>query len=364
MTPSGRLDDTAINQSIVCPLCPLHCDDVRLGETGDLIADHCPIVDEFNAPSSASDRESATLDSAEGRSEDHGKRLRLVTTGVDLTTARQLSDWQRDGQIDLTIESDASIQAILGVISRDGIVSATIADVATHADLIWTFGRVDEAWPRLMQKIRQGPRGDANDNVCRFGECSADSLSQFAAATRPDSGSVSNVSADIFGPAGQIDRWNSSKYAAILVGPGAFAPGEESISAAMLCRLVRLRNADSRCVLVTLDSATTLRSVCLWKTNESPSSIAPDNTDVTFDIRLGAPLNADSCPSTLQIGGIDPGPKLAHAYRSSSTAGLHRRGMTIRGDGSVSLPLAAPMAGERPTPCEIIRGLISPLSPS
>ncbi len=359
MTPSGRLDDTAINQSIACPLCPLHCDDVRVSDTGDLIADHCSIVDEFNSSSPSSDREPTTLDSAKRLSGDNGKRWRLVTTGVDLATARQLSDWQRDGQIDLTIESDASIQAILEVISRDGIVSATIADVATHADLIWTFGRVDEAWPRLMQKICQGPRGDANENVCRFGECSADSLSQFAAATRPDSGSVSNVSAETSGPAGQIARWSSSKYTAILVGPGAFAPGEESISAAMLCRLVRLRNADSRCVLVTLDSAATLRSVCLWKTNESPSSIAPDNTDVTFDIRLGSPLNRDSCPSALQIGGIDPGPKLAHAYRSSSIAGLHRRGMTIRGDGSVSLPLAAPMTGERPTPCEIIRELIS-----
>lgn len=388
---------------IVCPLCPLHCDDVRIDGEGVLEANGCPIV---AASSPVSIPQPDRGDIAVSR-----KRLgplRVVTTGVDLTIARQLSRWHAAGRVDLVIESDPSVEALLQTASRDGIVSATLADVATHADLVWLIGRVDEAWPRFAEKLRLERNDSRGKPVRRFERCTADEMSHFAAAqaarlcgNEPPSNSTLHPSPGTLersegkvepeastrpprpeavrlsqgegkerrvasareeptrqvsslptgGLAGHVDEFLTSQYSAILIGPGAFARGEESLSATMLARLVRLRNATNRSVLVTLDAAATLRSVCLWSSNASPETTVDGSGEVGFDCRLGSPLDIDSPPAQVQIGGVDPGPDRAGAYRACSVAGLHRPGMVIRGDGSVSLPLAAPLAA--PLPNEI-----------
>ncbi|TWU16950.1 formylmethanofuran dehydrogenase [Allorhodopirellula heiligendammensis] len=325
--------------SIVCPLCPLHCDDVQIDDQGLLAANGCPIV------ASALPVEHSPPDRAEFViSSEPSRPLRVVTTGVDLLTARQLASWQAAGRISLTIESDPSIEALLQTASRDGIVSATLADVATHADLVWMIGRVDQTWPRITEKLRLGSSDSNAKQVQRFSQCTADELTGLATAIENGEAS-SSATGEL---ARNANHWMSSKYAAILVGPGAFASGEESLSATMLARLARLRNAKERCVLLTLDAAATLRSVCLWSSNTSPDATdAGGQTDagrqeVEFDLRIGSPLSTESRTAKVQLGGSDPGPALAGAYRASAVAGLHRPSMVIRGDGSVSLPLAAP----------------------
>ncbi|MCM2371298.1 formylmethanofuran dehydrogenase [Aporhodopirellula aestuarii] len=341
------------DQTFVCPLCPLHCDDVQISKTGEWIADGCSLVSEFGPQLIAPmDRGEIDVDVTKLT-----RPIRGVTTGVDLATARQLSDWHHGGKIDLTIESDPSIQALIEVISRDGIVSATLADVATHADLVWMIGDVEKTWPRLLAKLRRKSANGGKNGVMRFGSCSADALAEFAAATESASRLAGQTTAKASCPTQKIDRWHSAQYAAIIVGPGAFKAGEETISATMLCRIARLRNQNTRCVLLTLDAAATLRSVCLWKTNESPASVEDQLTNAAFDVRLGSPRCSDSRPAALQIGGVDPGPRLAKAYRASSIAGLHRRGMVIRGDGSVSLPLSAPIPSDMVTPGEVLSRL-------
>lgn len=322
---------------IVCPLCPLHCDDVRIDEHGVLEASGCPIV------AAASPVAISPLDRGDFAIFGDAKTpIRVVTTGVDLTTARQLSRWQTAGRIELTIESDPSIEALLQTASRDGIVSATLADVATHADLVWMIGRVDQAWPRLAEKLRLERNGCSETRVQRFEQCTADELSRFAAAIGGEE--VSYSASDEL--ACHVDAWTASEYAAILIGPEAFASGEESLSATMLARLIRQRNAKKRAVLLTLDAASTLRSVCLWSSNTSPVATADVQCVSGFDIRIGSPLGEKSPTAKVQTGGCDPGPELAAAYRPSSIAGLHRRGMVIRGDGSVSLPLAAALKSD------------------
>ncbi|EMI57984.1 formylmethanofuran dehydrogenase subunit B [Rhodopirellula sallentina] len=342
---------------IVCPLCPLMCDDVSVSKDGELIANSCPIVDQFNASRPRQNRlpaEGVRLPSTEP--------LRIVTTGVDLATARQLTDWQSQGKVHVELETDASLHALQQTISRDGIVSATLADVATHADMVWMIGGITEAWPRLPEKLRR-PGGD--DCVPSHSNCSADDLANLSAllhvigASEDDHGLESTGTTDAAGDFGSLARrWKSAKYAAVIVGPNAFMPGEESISATMLCRIIRAQNTDARCVLMTLDSGATLRSVSMWKTNTSPDSTITSSSLQSFDIRIGSPLKRDSRPATLQIGGIDPGPDTASSYQASSTAGLDRPGMSIRGDGSVSLPLLSSTESRHPTPCEIIDRLL------
>ncbi|MFG0254980.1 MAG: formylmethanofuran dehydrogenase [Rhodopirellula sp. JB053] len=333
------------------------CDDVLADKDGELTANSCPIVDQFNSSRPRRDRipaEGVRLPSTEP--------LRIVTTGVDLATARQLTDWQSQGKVQVEIETDASLHALQQTISRDGIVSATIADVATHADMVWMIGGITEAWPRLPEKLR---RSSCDDSVWNHNNCSADDLANLSALlhaigdSEDDQASESTGTTDAAGDFETLARrWKSAKYTAVIVGPNAFTPGEESLSATMLCRIIREQNTDARCVLITLDSGATLRSVSMWKTNTSPESTITSSSLQSFDIRIGSPLKRDSRPATLQIGGTDPGPETANSYQACSTAGIDRPGMSIRGDGSVSLPLLGPLTSHHPTPCEIMDRLL------
>ena len=314
---------------IVCPLCPLHCDDVCVNDQEQLgCGGNCWILDGFpSLKSLPTDRGDLVTRG------DTDKPLRVITTGVELSLARQLSNWQQSGRVEITIESDESIEALLQVTSRDGSVSATLADVATHADLVWMIGEVEQTWPRLAEKLRLQSDSEVSDSkviVQRVTQWSADDVTELASAI--ERGDAHHEFAT---------QWSSAGYAAILIGPQAFVAGEADLSATMLARLVRRRNAEARCVLLTLDAGVTLRSVCLWNTNESPSGTWGRDDRTRFDIRIGSPWNADSPAANLQIGGRDPGLELASAYRACSIAGLHHRGMVIRGDGSVSLPLEA-----------------------
>lgn len=335
---------------IVCPLCPLHCDDVRLDERGVLEANGCPIV------AAASTVAISPPDRGEfAFAVNSNTPLRVVTTGVDLTTARRLARWQAAEHIVLTIESDPSIEALLQTASRDGMVSATLADVATHADLVWMIGRVDQAWPRVAEKLRLDREVFSETPAQRFSQCTADELSRFAAAI--ESGDACDSLAGEL--ARSASSWMASEYAAILVGPGAFASGEESLSATMLARLVRQRNAKQRAVLLTLDAASTLRSVCLWSNNTSPGTTTEADRDVKYDVRMGSPLSTDSPAAKVQLGGFDLGPEISGAYRACSAAGLNRPSMVIRGDGSVSLPLGDPMPNDLKSGADLLNDILN-----
>ena len=332
---------------IVCPLCPLHCDDVCLNDQEQLgCGSNCWILDGFPSLQSLPTDRGDWVPSG-----DIDKPLRVITMGVDLSTARKLSNWQKTGRIDITIESDESIEALLQVTSRDGIVSATLADVATHADLVWMIGEVEQTWPRIAEKLRLQSDSEIRASkvmaskvtVQRVTQWSADEVTELASAIEHSDKHHEFAS-----------QWSSAKYAAILIGPQAFAAGEADLCATMLARLVRRRNTEARCVLLTLDAGATLRSVCLWNTNQSPSSKPISENRRHFDIRIGSPWNADSPAAYLQIGGRDPGPELASAYRACSIAGLHHRGMVIRGDGSVSLPLEAVRDEKLPRVAELM----------
>lgn len=302
--------------SSVCPLCPLACDDLVVEETGVSVIDDCSIVEKFRISENRGEAEPSS-------SRDNRQPLRVITTGVDLLTARELVRLDMLGKIELTIEADPSIDAMLQTISRDGIVSATLAEVATRSDSVWFFGDVESTWPRVAKFA--GLEQLSEDSVHRMSQVSAEQLAELFPATK--------------------FSWEDSMYAAVFIGPGAFCSGEELISSAFMARLIRKRNLTSRCVCITLDQAATLRSVSLWSRNRSPES----KFSGRHDIRIGTPRNETSEPTTIQLGGQDLGPAYADSYIATSVAGVHHRSMVIRGDGSVSLPLIGTIPSDLPT---------------
>ena len=310
----------------ICPLCPLNCDDLVVRTNESPSADDCSIVQDFRF-----DEDRGLVEPTFLRADQ--RPFRVITTGVDLLAAREVVRLESLGRIELTVEADPSIEAMLQTISRDGIVSATLAEVATRADFVYLLGDVESTWPRISTVADFGRLNDGS--VHRRSKVAAEEL------------------AEIFVESGVIG--GGSKYAAILIGPEAFQPGEEAISSALVARFVRQRNQTSRCVCVTLDYATTLRSVSLWSHNQSPES----KLDGRPDIRIGTPLNKRSEPATVQLGGQDLGIAYADSYIATSVAGIHHRSMLIRGDGAVSLPLAAVISSELPTVSEVLQRVIN-----
>lgn len=323
----------ALANEIVCPLCPLMCDDVSLDDEGEISTENCEIAEQFRPNAGRGDHGSL-------RDRCHGRPPRVVTTGTDLLTSRRLAAWHAEGKIRLTIETDRCVAAMLETVSRDGIVSATLAEIRAHCDSIGIFGDVESAYPRIAEKL--GLNRFHEDAIKRWYRVGAEELArQF----------VEQASAS---PA-PLSR---SKYAAVLVGPDAFAPGEEAITSAMISRWVQKRNEKLRTVCVTLDYAATLRSVCLWTNNSVPAGENfQDDRQPSFDVRIGSPLNGRSRPADWQIGGIDPGESLAETYSPASQAGIGHPSMMIRGDGSVSLPLAGKRERDLATPMEMLESL-------
>ena len=212
-------------------------------------------------------------------------------------------------------------------------MSATLAEVATRSDSIWFIGDIESTWPRVPKFV--GLERIGEDSIRRNSQVTAEQLAELFPATE--------------------SPWDDAKYAAIFIGPGAFAPGEELLSSAFVARLVRKRNQTSRCVCITLDQATTLRSVSLWSRNHSPESDFRGQPD----IRIGTPMSKTSIPATIQLGGQDWGPAYAASYVTTSVAGVHHRSMVIRGDGSVSLPLTGTIPSDLPTVPEALNQMSS-----
>ncbi|KLU07758.1 hypothetical protein RISK_000275 [Rhodopirellula islandica] len=341
---------------VVCPLCPLHCDDVVVNADGSVQANGCEIAESagslMNQMARADEATLAPIAACE-------QPIRVITSGVDLVAARQLVQWQSDGAIAVEIESDPSVQAIGTVTRRDGIVAATLSEVVAHADLVWLIGEVNPAWPRLEEKLRLESVGSGASVGKRHGKRWERWTADFAGRMHH---AIEHPEATEEGSEFQTrsSHFRDSQYAAIVIGPGAFDADEAEMTAAMVARIIRRRNELARCVCVTLDPAATLRSVHAWRTNESLAPMMSgseiDSTSVIRLVGIGHRRSGDR-PVDLQIGGHDPGEEQAKAFLPASP---WTTSMVIRGDGSVTLPLQVPdaLSVESPTAIEQLQKVL------
>ncbi|MCC9644234.1 hypothetical protein LOC71_18310 [Rhodopirellula sp. JC740] len=342
---------------VVCPLCPLHCDDVLVASDGKVSEPACAA------------KKFATLDSQTERISgvnlrqiaSTGKPIRVITTGVDLVAARQLVQWQQEGTVDVKLESDPSVRAIGTVTGRDGIVSATLSELVTHADLVWLIGDAQTEWPRFEDRIRLDqpvPNGSGKTRVVkRWERWAADFAGRMHhAIEHPNDDSIESEFQS------RANDFRSSEYAAVVIAPGAFDPEEAEMTAAMVARIVRRRNESARCVCITLDPASTMRGVHAWQTNESLAVVDSDEEFASDAFTVRVVGIGENHPLTrrvdLQIGGEDPGADLAKAFMPASP---WVNSMVVRGDGSVTLPLEVPAAvsGESPTVIEQLQKVMS-----
>src|SRR6056297_2349007 len=271
---------------IVCPFCPLHCDDVILDPQGRPVVECDLAMTEFHRalatptpPRLGKQGPSNTnIDGAEGGKdtgddsdtdmvEQHivatirdraktAQRIVLVTAGTDLQTARDLDDLaSADPRVSIRIDASPTRQAMATAVSREGVVAATIADVRRHADQIWLLGIRPEQYPRLLERLID-PDRPATVHRSPSG-ITADDL-------------ASLVLADPNAPTTDGTRTlASSRYLTVVVGDHAFRPVEAEAAAELLVQWIHRLNANRRAVIVQLDRASTDRCVAAWRGNRS-----------------------------------------------------------------------------------------------
>ncbi|TWU06405.1 molybdopterin-binding domain-containing protein [Stieleria varia] len=360
--PNAR-DAASASDPVVCPFCPLHCDDLLVDDRGQTTVD-CEFAksgfgNAAGDPSIRRGRKTIALDRLDELASELGfPDVPLVSlTSAPLNQSRRWMRLHQSGAIRLTSESTASTRALATAIRRDGVIAATIADVRQHADLIVTVGSIDRCTPRLRERLS----GDRSVQWRSLGSCiSATHLADLLMAVRHGSPVESN---DSFNAQSQdpCTHLSTARYIAFIVADDALADADNVIGASLLLQLIVQLNQQSldpttrrRAVLMALDPLQSLKAVLGWNGIPLPM-LGTDSTAV--DIRIGNPL-PESPPAKLQIGGRDPGEAIAEVFIPASQAGVHVADMVIRGDGTVTLPLQPVLGGSLSDPVTIVEQFI------
>lgn len=303
---------------IVCPFCPLHCDDVSIAGPLD-----CSIlrkeVDRLQAeaplPRVGSDTVTVENAMAAARAclSDAGPATLLVSSA----TISQAKAIVESGFL-VAIESSETSVAVQKATARCGTITATLADIKQHADQIVLLGNVEQTIPRLMEQLGDPSCVESSPTP------NADSIAEMATAIRQG-----NLFAD-------------RSYVAFLLDSTALNANDADAAVELLIETILWMNSAGRekrqrAVLVSLDPLASLRCVSAW----SDGKRLPVSTPSDFNgrtIRLGEP-GTDHHSANIQIGRIDPGSELAGIYLPASTPGIHHIDSVIRGDGTVTLPL-------------------------
>ena len=357
---------------LVCPFCPLHCDDVVVGDHAKPDVDCGRAVEGFRTSLAAGLPRVGTQRVTDAEvtarcGEILGTRFpaAVIANSVDLETARILEQLRRDGRIRLFSDEAGARTALRIAASRDGCYSATIGDVRRVADLVWLIGTPERFAPRLLEKAMD-PGRPARLVRWRDGASASDvallAARLFAGAPEDptDRGPGSNATAK---PGDLVGALRSSRYAAVIVGDDAFAAEEACAAGFLLNQIVWRLNESRRAALVILDPTWTVRAVTAWSSNETVAEQPARRAGDGPLLRLGDPPDLEHARATVQVGGVDRGTESAEIYVPAATIGVHHRGAVIRGDGAVTLPLSRIRQADRPTAARWLLNMLSELEP-
>lgn len=359
-------------ESIVCPFCPLCCDDVIVDTANGTAETQCQLArGQFAAAIDGPPARvgSQTIDRIDW--EGISDQLALPGTpvvefnGATLEESKQLDSLAGQGSLRIRFNDPVWSVAMDETIARDGMIAATLGDVCSRADFIWIGGDLDSFAPRLKDRLAQ-----TNARLEHTPVFSVETLSKL-------NGLVENLVEGASGAEKQsrtsgdriVEQIRRSRYTAIVLGAAPFEQGCDTVGSELLIRLIARWNeiawrvgdgdesAAARAVMLRLGHDQSLRGVMRLRSNLLPSSGLSEPPAVT--IRIGACVNQDASSVRLQIGGPDPGEQSAHAYLPASSPGVHFSGTTIRGDGSVTLPLAGWTDSQHPRRIDVLRRVLS-----
>ncbi len=341
----------------VCPFCPLYCDDIALEQPsqgnwmakvqcGKAITAYAHTLPNSQSARIAETAVATALAIKKAKEMFAGKGIiHVATAGTDLDTARRLNRLQSDNRIRVAIDDTVSTAAWRAAVSREGTLSATLGDVRMHADVVWTIGDVENETPRWRERIAAETKQWIHSQ-----SLAAEPLAELFQALRSNAnGNESDQ------PIAKSIR--SANYLAVILGRNALVESEAMATAEMLSKMLWYLNKTTRAIVLQWDPAATNRAVTAWQTNAPIDSVRQD-PHAEIHIRLGSPSEGAKA-ATLQIGGIDLGPQFAELFLPAATLGIDREGVTIRGDGTVTLPLTAAHPSTDATSIEHLEQLLA-----
>lgn len=352
-----------IETTIVCPFCPLACDDVRVIATEKpghlpMVQTTCELATKLfrdamqPAPPRIANKTASLTEIREHLRDSvaQSKRIVVKTGGVDLASAKALEQLSSHGKITWVIDQSPVTRSWQLTSSRDGVISATLGDVREHADLLWLIGSVESAAPRIKEVLIENK--PSLQVIQTPGPLDLDTLASLALATRD---SITIHAKPVI--AKLAEAIESSKYFAVVCGDDAFDSKFADAGLCLLIQWVWSLNAKRRAVAMHLDDAATNRAVYRWRTNRSLANVCESESGPnSLTVRIGASV-FDPTPVNIAIGTCDPGMDRAIAFIPCSIVGVHESGARIRGDGTVTMPLAKITHSDLPTATAWIESL-------
>jgi hypothetical protein len=353
----------------VCPFCPLHCDDLdseAMSAECSLLANRLGDAVEHDSRSSVSD-ETAMKTARQWVAE--AESVAVTGSAVDLETARAVCRFLRlTGAVWANFGHDGA--AYREAFSRDGMILTTLGDAAAAHQHVILIGDPAESWPRLTQRlagVTEVYRWQRTDRLAdRLAEVRmrlrgvAPSRSADGPAVQ-DPGAV--VDADL---AHTVNTCQTATSVVFVVAPGAVDADDARLFWKTLGGMLGELNRRIRCTLLRFDDSATMRNVAAW-TGQTRTPPVMESTSSAYDLvvhlvpwdesSVDPPGFLASTSRYIRIGISSPdsqAPPGAVCQLNTSTPGIGRPGVVIRGDGSVTLPLGAIAKTRLASPAEVL----------
>ncbi|MGV3485274.1 MAG: hypothetical protein ACO1RT_12715 [Planctomycetaceae bacterium] len=343
------------NALIVCPLCPMHCDDVsalqlREGRTG------CDVADRrLRAVLRAPDRAATPSDLQQCRKWVADAESIVVSgLALDLETSRAIGEFVRHTGARVDMRGPHAMA--LDVLAREGWFQTTLGELSARETSVLVIGDVASHWPRMEKRLQ------SISSVVRWAD--DEDLPERVAALRRQM-----AERYIDAPAADLQVTAAAKHfkeavsMVVLVAPLRESTARSPVLWSAITGLIRERNRVARAAILSFDSSVTVRSVLA--ANNDPPRWEYSPREASLRIEFTPFAETDSLPArqTIFIGASDRVRGADQCLLPASVPGLHHAGIVIRGDGSVTLPLQSCLPRERPlpTPAEQLRSLIGPV---
>ncbi|MEM6688293.1 MAG: hypothetical protein AAF664_02625 [Planctomycetota bacterium] len=308
---------------IVCPFCLLHCDGMTIGQATAGSYLKCERFEDgvrrIRQPQLARiGHETVTLTQAiDAASQIHARTVAI--SPLSLNESRDLANYSANVSSLRWFTTAGDFDAVAASIdSQLGGIRSTIGDVKRHADVI-----VMAAAP--SSETRQ-LRGWFDREEVTFIDACGEGI-QWWMDLCSDRGRAFEVV-------------ETAKLAAFVVGPGITSDPADTL--AVLDQLnrwsVNRTLSGKRTSMLRIENFGNIHTA--WRTHVN-STIPPIPSGAIADFVMASILSDCDQRSQVQIGGFDPGQSVCEIFIPTAAVGWHLAGSSLRGDGSVAMPLQA-----------------------
>jgi len=344
-----------IREPVVCPCCPLHCDDVdptelMNGKTG------CDVADSRIASMmlGGSANDPANLATCRQWLRDAN---RVIVTGhvIDLETSRAVSEFAAATGADLHVAS--SNPAMLAEFAREGAFLTTLGELVSRDVSLLVIGDVASSWPRIetrIEKIRTIQRWRDDDELpAKLATLRGAVSNRFLPQTR--------ISEEV---AAVTEIIKASTYFVVLVAPLSEDSATSPIIWSTILGMIRELNSVTRAAILSFDQSVTVRSVMASRFDPKPYRLPLDENAIQIHFSPFGETHKRRGGKSIVIGIGDKVFINNQLCLPASVPGLHHSGIVFRGDGSVTLPLQnclerTDSLNSLPTPAEQLRRLFA-----